>query len=236
MLIQQGRLSRIYPATLTPGAEAPYQGGEAVGRSAQQRGLRSLSRSERVKLLHRSAILINKINMQRDECIERVAQLERVARLLQIRTEPVPAAVIAQGRAGAFQLGKAFEVAEGTTVALASSMSDWAGAGHLFLYAPQDQLMFDPTLDQVSMRIGFPAGLVVLQLEPDELNEDFGVTFNDGCQATYRIVRTDTTWQIGYNMRFAQLGDRARDVLTRALRRVSKVVVAGERSRRGDDR
>ncbi|GIF12648.1 hypothetical protein FHX34_107224 [Actinoplanes teichomyceticus] len=76
--------------------------------------------------------------------------------------------------------------------------------------------MFDPTLDQVSAKIGFPTGLVVLQLDPEELNEDFGAVVDD-CRADYRIVRADTTWQTGYNMRFAQLGERARSVLTKAL-------------------
>ena len=194
---------------------------EAARHRAQQQGLRSLARSQRVAVLRRAAGLINRINEQRAQCIEAVALLERVASLVRIRVEPVATAIAVQGSFGAVQLGTAVDgiipLTADATVLRDPRMNDWAGAGHLFLYARQERIMFDPTLDQVGPNIGFPIGPLIQEIEPSWLDGDIPFEIDDEHKVLYRIVRTDTTWRPGYNMVFAMNGGRARQVLARAL-------------------
>jgi hypothetical protein len=187
------------------------------------RGIGALSADQRVTVLGRAARLVNQLNERRPKCFECVAILDRVARLVGVRAEPLPVAVVAQGPTGLCMLGDAARdvvvLEDGAGVLRGSNFDPerWNGAGHLVLYASRAGWLFDPTLDQVSRMTGLPSGALVQQLAVDDVNSGDLPFEVDGGQVLYRVVRADTTWQTAYNAVFAGLGDMARAAAQRAL-------------------
>jgi hypothetical protein len=120
--------------------------------------------------------LVNQLNEQRPRCFDAIALLERVARLLHIKAEPVPAAVAAQGPLGPIILGSAamdvIPLMEGGTIMRDPAANGWDGAGHLALFAPQESLLLDPTLDQIAAMTGFPTGFLIQEVKAEALDED----------------------------------------------------------------
>ncbi|MDW5322874.1 hypothetical protein [Plantactinospora sp. KLBMP9567] len=198
--------------------------GKAGRNSTKTRGIRALTRAQRSTVLSRATRLVAQLNAARARCIESVALLDRVADLVHIKAEPVPVAVAAQGPAGSCMLGEAVNgvipLAAGGRVRRAPTLNagPWDGAGHLVLFATQERVLFDPTLDQVSVATGFPVGTLIMPVTPDELYADdvsFGI--DEGCQVLYRVVRGDSTWRTAYNSQYAVLGQTARATAQRAL-------------------
>lgn len=193
-------------------------------RNARKRpaGTRTLTRADRVAAISRAARLIAELNDGQAKCIECVALLERVAGLLHLKAAPVPVAVVVSGPVGGCALGTAVDglVRLGPDVEIVVSVDSrlWDGAGHLVLFAAQEQLLLDPSLDQVSAATGFPRGAWVTQVTPDELLDgDLGFETDGGCQWVYRVVRDDSGWRTAYNTQYARLGGLARDATRRAL-------------------
>ncbi|SCG71885.1 hypothetical protein [Micromonospora inositola] len=187
------------------------------------RGIRALSREQRTTVLKRAARLVNEINEAKPQCIEGVATLDRVAELVQIKAQPVPVAVAAQGPAGACLLGEAVKgvipLKAGGTVRRSPAFNAdiWKGAGHLVLFAPQEGILFDPTWDQVSRATGLPRGALIMPVTADQLYTD-DVPFQvDGGQVLYRTVQSDSAWRTSYNSQYARLGRFAREAARRAL-------------------
>ncbi|GAA3302585.1 hypothetical protein GCM10020218_098410 [Dactylosporangium vinaceum] len=174
-------------------------------------------------VLGRAARLVNQVNEGRAGCIEGVALLDRVARLVEVRAEPLAVAVAAQGPAGTCVLGDAVRdmvpLADGGRVVRGPHFDParWNGAGHLVLYAAQAGWWFDPTLDQVSRMTGLPGGTLMQQITPEEISSGDLPFEIGGGQVLYRVVRADTTWQAAYNAEYARLGGIARAATQRAL-------------------
>lgn len=186
-------------------------------------GARALSTGQRITVLGRAARLVNELNDRRASCIESVALLERVARLVEVRAEPLAVAVAAQGPAGTCVLGETARdvvvLEDGGRMVRGPNFDParWNGAGHLVLYAARAGWLLDPTLDQVSRLTGLPAGTLMQQVSPDEVSSG-DLTFEvDGGHVLYRVVWADTTWQTAYNAESARLGDVARAAAQRAL-------------------
>ena len=185
-------------------------------------GIRALTRAKRTTVLNRAARLVAELNEAQPRCIESVALLERVAELVHIRAEPVPVAVAVQGPRGSCLLGQAVDgvipLVAGGTVMRSPTFDLWDGTGHLVLDATQEQMLFDPTLDQVNAATGFPRGALIMPVARDDFN-DSDVTFeiNGGCQVLYRVVRGDSAWRTAYNAQHASLGRLAREAAKRAL-------------------
>lgn len=187
------------------------------------RDIRQLSADQRVTVLGRAARLVNELNERRPRCIESVALLDRVARLLEVRAEPLAVAVAAQGPVGGCVLGEAVHdvmvLADGGRVVPGPNFDParWNGAGHLVLYADRAGWLFDPTLDQVSGMTGLPTGTLMQQVPAEEVRSGDLPFEVDGGQVLYRVVRADTTWQPAYNAEYARLGGMARAAAQRAL-------------------
>ncbi|MGC4886618.1 hypothetical protein [Micromonospora sp. DT227] len=185
-------------------------------------GVRALSREERATALQRAGRVVAAVNGGKPQCIERVALLDRVADLLHVRVEPVPVAVAVQGPAGSCLLGEAVNgvipLLPGGSALRSPSTALWDGAGHLFLFAPQQGIFLDPTLDQVSAATGYPRGCLIMPVTADLLySEDLTFEVAGSVTVLYRVVRADTTWRTAYNGQCARLGRTARTVARRAL-------------------
>ncbi|MEV0811050.1 hypothetical protein [Micromonospora sp. NPDC050200] len=96
--------------------------------------------------------------------------------------------------------------------------ADWNGAGHLFLFAPQEGIFLDSTLDQVGSATGFPRGVLIMPVTADHLYaDDLQLEIVGDVKVVYRVVRGDSTWRTAYNAQHAGLGRFSRAVARRAL-------------------
>ncbi|MBQ1019805.1 hypothetical protein [Micromonospora sp. D93] len=195
---------------------------KAARKSTKARGIRALTREQRTAVLKRAGRVLAEYNGGKPQCIERVAVLERAAGLLGIKAEPVPVAVAVQGPIGACMLGEAVEgvipLLPGGAVRRASSTELWNGAGHLFLFASQEGIMLDPTLDQVGPVTGCPRGCLIMPITADHLYaDDVPFEIAGGVQVLYRVVRSDSSWRTAYNAMYANLGKDGRLLARRAL-------------------
>lgn len=185
-------------------------------------GVRALNREDRATALLRAARIVAEFNDGKPQCIERVALLDRVADLLHVRVEPVPVAVAVQGPVGSCLLGEAVNgvipLIPGGTMKRSPSSDLWNGAGHLFLFTPQEGMLLDPTLDQVGPATGYPRGCLIMLVTADRLySEDLTFEVAGSVTVLYRVVRADTNWRTAYNGQCARLGRQARTVARRAL-------------------
>lgn len=186
-----------------------------MGRKARARARRRVDpaahQREGLRQLRRLNELVGAYFGQSAQCVEAVALFTRAAAELGHQVVPQAVALAAQGPDTSVALGRRAQDAWGGDVTdqfeeVVDELvdSDWQNAGHIVVIHPGTSWMFDPTLPQISQRLGVelePLAVEVSSLRPADGYWEFG---EDDLGLRYYLVDDDTSWQAGYSLAYRE--------------------------------
>lgn len=182
-----------------------------MGKRARERAAR---RRDPEKARQHAARQLNRINDMVSEflgsealCVEAAALFVRTAADLGHDVEARPVALLAQYGGVTVALGRVAaqaydEVQMGEPVEVTDELagSGWNGAGHVVLVHRPTGALFDPTLPQISDRLGYRMPALAAHLDADDLDcGPWDFSSADGSMVMrYYLVPDDTSWVAGF--------------------------------------
>lgn len=146
-------------------------------------------------------------------CVPAVALLVSAAELLGYNLTPRAVALAAQCGDQTVLLGAASAVDfPGAEVGAAFDDSGWNGAGHLVATLQRPGYLLDPTLQQISARLGVPPFALAAPLDSALLEEGPWSFSEERLKLRYHLVPHDQTWRGAYEAARHECAPAARDL------------------------